>query len=89
MLCCCVQSAANGSAGESCVSMHTFVFLTSAFHEETVNGKCISKHLDSVPAFAGRAAWTSSAVWAQAGTGELTGLVADPSGAVIANDKST
>jgi hypothetical protein len=30
-------------------------------------------------------AWTSSTMWAQAGTGELTGLVADPSGAVIAN----
>ena len=28
-------------------------------------------------------------VWAQAGTGELTGLVADPSGAVIANAQVT
>lgn len=30
-------------------------------------------------------AWMSGTMWAQAGTGELTGLVADPSGAVIAN----
>src|SRR5205809_3254452 len=28
-------------------------------------------------------------VWAQAGTGELTGLVADPSGAVVANAQVT
>src|SRR5205807_8178371 len=27
----------------------------------------------------------TSMVWAQAGTGELTGLVSDPSGAVVAN----
>src|SRR4051794_35211897 len=85
MLCCCVLTPAKGNIGETLSVLTPSRSRHLHFMRRPSMANAFRRTLIQFLLLLGVLAWMSSAVWAQAGTGELTGLVADPSGAVISN----